>query len=710
MGYRQNKWLASIIKLMQGALLTVSLLGYADWPLHGHDTFEQRQSPLTQINSETVKNLGLVWSMETGTRRGLEASPIVIDGMMYTTGSWSKVFAVDAASGRLRWQFDPEVPKAWGANACCDVVNRGVAVREDKLFVGTLDGRLIALNRHTGEVLWSVLTIDQTKPYTITGAPRLVGQQVVIGNGGAEYGVRGYISAYDVATGSLNWRFYTVPAATQSVAQPELHWAKTTWRGTDFERVGGGGTVWDSMVYDPELDLLYIGVGNGSPWNREIRSPGGGDNLFLSSIVAIEGTTGRYRWHYQTTPADNWDYTATQHMILAELPIGGEVRRVIMQAPKNGFFYVLDRVTGELLSASPYVPINWASHVDLATGRPVETEVADYRDQEQIIRPAPFGAHNWQPMAFNQGSGLVYIPAMRNLSVYNHAEAYQHQPGPHWNTGQNDRAVEDNPLAQLDPNYLAPVLKHLMRGELIAWDPLKGEAAWTVPHATMWNGGVLTTASGLVFQGTGTGWLQAYDAQTGEVRWSFDTGQGMIAPPISYEVAGEQYLSVMAGWGGAVGLVLAQPEVRSGGPGRILTFKLGGEASLPDIPEPVLVIDPPPDTASDEAVLAGLGHYNQHCLRCHGVGAVSQGLVPDLRGMSQATHEIFDAIVLEGVLAPAGMIGFKSVLSKQESEEIRSYLVRVAHDQKALDAESSLWRRVRNWWFERFGWLAEQLI
>ncbi len=701
---------AAASALLGMGLCFFSFSPMADWPLHGGDRFEQRQSPLNQIDLETVSDLGLAWSFDTGTRRGLEASPIVIDGVMYTTGAWSQVFALDAATGTLLWSFDPAVPKAWGANACCDVVNRGVAVLADRLFVGTLDGRLIALDRHSGEVLWSQLTIDPEKPYTITGAPRLAGNQVVIGNGGAEYGVRGYISAFDPQTGEMNWRFYTVPSDDEQSMAPELAWIKETWRGTDFAEVGGGGTVWDSMVYDPETDLLYIGVGNGSPWNRTIRSPGGGDNLFLSSIVALEARTGRYRWHYQTTPADNWDYTATQHLMLATLEIDGQPRQVIMQAPKNGFFYVLDRISGELLSAEPYVDVNWASHVDLATGRPVETDVADYQFKEQIVRPAPFGAHNWQPMAFNQAAGLVYIPAMRNLSVYNHPKTYEHLPGPHWNTGQDDEAAAESPLASLDPNYLAPVLKHLMRGELIAWDPVAGRPAWTVALPTMWNGGVLTTESGLVFQGDGSGKFSAYNALTGARVWAFESGQGIIAPPISYEVDGEQYISLMAGWGGAVGLVLAQPAVRSGAPGKVLTFKIGGQATLPSIPEPTLVIDPPPDLASEADITAGLALYNQHCLRCHGLGAVSQGLVPDLRAMSSTTHDIFDAIVSEGVLAPAGMIGFKEVLSTDEVEQIRGYLIRTAHDQKDLEAESATWQRLRNWCLDQLGWLASALL
>lgn len=681
------------------------------WSLHGQNFSEQRLSPLTQINPQSLQDLGLAWFFDTGTRRGLEASPIVVDGVIYTTGSWSRVYALDGKSGALIWSFDPEVPREWGANACCDVVNRGVAVLGDQVFVGTIDGRLIALDRTQGDVLWSTLTIDPGKPYTITGAPRLVGDSVVIGNGGAEYGVRGYVSAYDAATGALKWRFYTVPG---NPAQPQesaaLERAVKTWTGDQFWRFGGGGTVWDSMAYDPDLDLLYIGVGNGSPWNRDIRSPEGGDNLYLSSIVALEGSTGEYRWHYQTTPADNWDYTATQHMILANLPIEGVSRKVIMQAPKNGFFYVLDRVTGALLSAEAYVPVNWASEVDPETGRPIETDVASYRDKDQLVRPAPFGAHNWQPMAWNPDSGLVYIPAMENFSLYSNPADYNHQDGPHWNTGQNDGAIQDNPLASIDPLYAAPLLKHLMRGQLIAWDPLKGRAAWRQSLPSMWNGGVLTTASGLVFQGQGSGELVAFEAQSGKKLWSTDAQSGIIAPPISYQIDGEQYLAVMAGWGGAIGLVLAQPSVKQGAPGRLLVYKIGGEATLPSEAPQGLVLDPPPDTASDFEIASGLALYNQHCMRCHGLGAVSQGLVPDLRAMSKTTHEIFDAIVLDGVLAPVGMIGFESVMTKQDSEHVRRYLIRAAHDQVALQEESSQWRGVRDWFFDQIGWLAAKVL
>ncbi len=345
-----------------------------NWLAHGRTYDESRFSPLTKINADNVGELGLAWYFDTGTDRGLEASPIVVDGVMYTSGSWSVVFANNAKTGELIWSYDPKVPKEWGAKACCDVVNRGVAVWKGRVYVGTIDGRLIALDAVTGEVAFDVNTIDRTKPYTITGAPRIVNDKVIIGNGGAEYGVRGYVTAYDTTSGEQVWRFYTVPGdPEQPFENPILEEAAKTWTGR-WWTMGGGGTVWDSMAYDPELNLLYIGVGNGSPWNQFLRSPGGGDNLFLSSVVALNPDTGEYVWHYQTTPGDTWDYTATQHMILADLMIEGEVRKVIMQAPKNGFFYVLDRVTGEFISADAYVPITWATSVDPETGRPVETE------------------------------------------------------------------------------------------------------------------------------------------------------------------------------------------------------------------------------------------------------------------------------------------------------------------------------------------------
>jgi PQQ-dependent dehydrogenase (methanol/ethanol family) len=597
------------------------------------------------------------------------------------------------------------VDRAWGANACCDVVNRGVAVEGDKVILGTLDGRLVALNIETGEPVWEVLTIDKSKPYTITGAPRVVHNTVVIGNGGAEYGVRGYVSAYDVETGEMRWRFYTVPGNPALPSENDaMAMAQNTWTGDVFWKVGGGGTVWDSMAFDPELDLLYIGVGNGSPWNRHIRSPGGGDNLFLSSIVALDAKTGEYVWHYQTTPGDTWDYTATQHMILADLEIGGELRKIIMQAPKNGFFYVLDRETGEFISADNYVPITWASHIDPESGRPVETENADHRVEFQMTKPAPFGGHNWHPMAFNQETGLVYIPAMENVSLYSTPEKFEYLEGHYWNLGQDDDGMaEDYPFGTMNPTLANAVMKHLLRGRLLAWDPIQQQERWRVEHNTAWNGGVLTTAGGLVFQGDGAGYFSAFDAASGERLWRFNVGNGVIAPPVSYEIDGEQYIALMVGWGGAVGLLFNQPEAVGGGEGRLLAFKLGATETL-EIKERFVAQPEPPARSNDAAsVQRGGALYNTYCMRCHGINGQGTGVIADLRYMGEGSHQAFDDIVRRGILSALGMVSFAEVLDEQDSKDIHNYLIDVANDKWEHDQSSEIWIKTRNWFYNVIG-------
>jgi len=380
-----------------------------NWVTHGRTYSEQRYSPLAKIDAGNVKQLGLAWFVDLDTHRGQEATPLIIDGVVYSTSAWSKVQAISATTGELLWQYDPKVPGETGVKACCDTVNRGVAAYQGKLYLGTLDGRLIAIDAATGKEMWSVVTVDQSKSYTITGAPRVIKGKVIIGNGGAEFGVRGYISAYDAESGKMLWRFYTVPGdPSQPFEAPILAEAAKTWHG-EWWKLGGGGTVWDSMAYDPELDLLYIGTGNGSPWNQQYRSPGGGDNLFLSSVVALKPDTGEYVWHYQSTPGETWDFTATQHIVLADLTIDGQPRKVLMQAPKNGFFYVVDRTNGKLISAKPFVPVNWALEIDLKTGRPVEDPAARFMNPKQpaLVMPGPYGAHNWQPMSFSPQTGLA---------------------------------------------------------------------------------------------------------------------------------------------------------------------------------------------------------------------------------------------------------------------------------------------------------------
>jgi PQQ-dependent dehydrogenase (methanol/ethanol family) len=647
-----------------------------NWLTHGRTYSEQRFSPLSHISDQNVAELGLAWYYDLDYDRGVEATPIVADGTLYTTGSWSVVYAFDAGSGDLLWKYDPQVPRSWAPNACCDVVNRGVAIWGDKVYVGTLDGYLVALNSATGEVAWRVLTIDQNRPYTITGAPRVIKGRVIIGNGGADLGVRGYVSAYDVETGDLAWRFYTVPGnPAEPFESDALEMAADTWRGGEWWVIGGGGTVWDAMAFDPELDLLYIGVGNGAPWSRRLRSPGGGDNLFLSSIVALRPDTGTYVWHYQTTPGDSWDYTATQHIILADISIDGEQRKVLMQAPKNGFFYVIDRTTGEFISANNYVPVNWASHVDPDSGRPVINEDAFYDVEPRFTIPGPAGAHNWHSMAYSPVTGLVYIPAQEMPFAFGMDTDFEYRPG-RWNLGVDMLHV----AGPEDPEVLEPLLG-LLKGRILAWDPVKQQAAWSVEHAGPWNGGLVATAGNLLFQGKPSGEFAAYRADNGEKLWSFDTQTGAVAAPITYTVGDEQYVAITVGWGTGLatlgGEAVRRLEVRN--KSRTLAFKLGGTEQLPPLQPPVRVVPPEPlDIVLDEAQVSrgkrlyyGLGN----CLICHGDGAISGGLMPDLRYANIATHDRWNAIVLGGERAVLGMPGYGDLLSESDSQALQTYVL-----------------------------------
>jgi quinohemoprotein ethanol dehydrogenase len=647
-----------------------------NWLAHGRTYSEQRFSALKTIDATNIDSLGLAWSWDTGTTRGLEATPIVVDGVMFTTGSWSVVFAHDAKTGELLWQFDPQVPREWGKYACCDVVNRGAAVWKGRVYVGTIDGRLIALDAATGEKVWEQLTIDPERPYTITGAPRVVRDKVVIGNGGAELGVRGYVTAYDAATGAQAWRFYTVPGDPARPFEADyLKAAAATWRGGEWWTVGGGGTVWDSMAYDPDLNLLYLGVGNGSPWNRYIRSPGGGDNLYLSSIVAVNPDDGSYVWHYQTTPGDTWDYTATQHMILADLTIDGRTRKVIMQAPKNGFFYVLDRETGEFISAEAYVPVTWATHVDRETGRPVENPEAHYANEMKQIRPSPYGGHNWHPMAYSPLTGLVYIPALDLDFKYAQDNAFKWAPG-EWNLGVD--FAQTVPAKTVEGQIEA--LRNV-KGHLAAWDPVTQKEAWRVPHATSWNGGVLATAGNLVFQGRSDGYFAAYAADTGKLLWEYPVHTGIIAAPVTYTVDGEQYVAVMAGWGGAFAMASGVPKHRNNvlQEGRLLAFKLGGAAALPEpVVTPIDIPEPPELSTTPEEIALGEKLYHTYCATCHGPGATASGTLPDLRYMAHETHAVWDAIVRGGAFAGKGMVGFASVLDEAQSRAVHAYVINQA--------------------------------
>lgn len=671
-----------------------------EWPAYGRDPGEQRFSPLTAINRETVARLAPAWVYEMRDGRGVEATPLVVGGVMYVTSAWSVVYALDARTGRELWVHDPEVDRAVGAKTCCDAVNRGVAFADGRVFIAALDGRLIALDAKTGRALWQTQTIDDPNSfYVITGAPRVAKGLVFIGNSGADLGVRGYVGAYDAVTGKRAWRFYTVPGNPANgpdgaASDTALAKAAATWTGQWWKQ-GGGGTVWDSITYDPELDRVYIGTGNGAPWNRDIRSPGGGDNLFLASIVALDRRTGRYLWHYQATPGDTWDATATQSIILATITVEGQRRRVLMQAPKNGFFYVIDRDSGKLVSAGNIVPmaktadtpkgqpISWAYGVDIKTGRPLENPEARYPNGTTVlVHPVGPGAHSWQPMAYNPMIGLAYIPVQDFASAFTTDPSYVPRP-------YSRASGLVGPGAIPQDAKLRAALPGRLGARLIAWDPVHQREMWRVPHDFTGSGGVLTTAGGLVFQSRSGGDFIAYDAEKGTRLWSFDAQATAQGGPISYSIDGEQYVAIAIGNGGSSWLAggLGVPHVKGTPTGRVVVFKLGGAAVYPRVdtaPDPVP--DPPVIATTPDRIANGARQYGEYCAGCHGFGAISGLVTPDLR-RSALLHdpEALRAVVQDGALLAAGMPKFGDQISPAEIEDIRAFLAGEARYLKAQE-------------------------
>jgi PQQ-dependent dehydrogenase (methanol/ethanol family) len=657
-----------------------------EWLSYGRTYSEQRFSPLTQIRRDNVKRLGLAWyhEFDANSDRGMEATPLIVDGTLYTSTSWSRVHALDAKTGAVKWSYDPQVDGQKARDACCDVVNRGVAVWKGKVYVGALDGRLIAIDAATGKEVWSAQTTDTEWPYTITGAPRVVKDKVLIGNGGAELGVRGYVSAYDAGTGELAWRFYTTPnpeekadnAASDKVLA-EI--ARATWFGEGWKKTGGGGTAWDAITYDPVTDLVYIGTGNGSPWSHQARSDGKGDNLFLSSIVAVKPDTGEYVWHYQTTPGDSWDYTAVQQIMTADLTIGGQKRRVVMQAPKNGFFYVLDAASGKLISAEKYAAVNWAEKVDIGTGRPVVNPAVVYSGSRTArLSVGPNGGHIWQPMAFNPEQGLVYIPIHRGGFTYQNDARWQFVRG-RWNMAQGPaggftQANPPPPNEKLSADGEVALAKLPAEGGfLVAWDPIKQQARWIVPQNTQWNGGVLATAGGLVFGGADLT-FNAYDSKSGETLWTDATAAAVMAGPATYEIDGEQYIAVSVGYGGANAMIGGRYPRR---PGRLYVYKLGGTVKAPAFP--AFVRPPPLDaaaiTASTGDAAKGGALVTQWCVPCH-VGGI---YTPDLaRSPRITTPELFRQVVQDGSMKARGMASFAKWLSDQDVEDVRAFYIEAA--------------------------------
>jgi len=668
-----RKWVFTSCTFLLVALLAIA---QENWRLHGGSQNNQRFSALDQINEHTVSRLGLMWSQELGTSRGLEATPIVADGAIYTTGSWSVVYAFDARTGKLNWTYDPRVARARAYFYCCDVVNRGVALHNGKVYVGTLDGRLIALDQGTGTPVWSAQTTDPAKAYSITAAPLVAGNKVVIGNAGSEYGVRGYITAYDAETGKQVWRFYTVPGnPNQPFESKALEVAAKTWHGRDWWRAGGGGTPWEGATYDPELDLLFFGTGNASTWYRALR--GEGDSLYTACILAVKASTGELAWYFQPTPGDSFDFDATQPLVQADLNIGGRPRKVLLQANKNGFFYVLDRQKGKFLSAAPFVSgITWASGVDRKTGRPIESPgVGDAN--AKMLSPDSTGAHSWHPMAFHPATGLVYFAARDRTQMV-------HAPDRNWKYDAN----RDN--VGIDGNYEGPLFAKLdsmppASGELLAWDPVAQKAAWSAKYPVLDGGGVLATAGNLVLQGRSDGIFAAYRATDGKQVWQFNCDTGIMAPPVTYAVDGVQYVTIMAGWGGAPGQMNA-PSVGAAKPGwgRILTFALDGQAVLQappfghkDPPKPAITAKQDP-----QQVHAGALLFNSHCFLCHGLNAIG-GSLPDLRYSNKAVLESLPSIVLGGTRASGGMPSFKKILTEKEVAAIRAYIIARAQESAA---------------------------
>jgi quinohemoprotein ethanol dehydrogenase len=643
-----------------------------NWMSVGRTYDEQRYSPLKQIDEHNVQQLGLAWYYDLNTQRGIEGTPIVVDGVLYATSAWTITVAIDARTGKELWRYDPKVPPEWSRYVCCDVVSRGLAVWQGKVIIATLDGRLIALDARTGTPLWSTVTVDNKQwPYSITGAPRVFNGKVVIGNGGVELGVRGYLSAYDVNTGKLIWRFWTAPGdPADGFENKTMRMAAKTWSGRWWTQ-GGGGAVWDSIVYDSELNRLYFGTGNGSPWPHKLRSEGKGDNLFLASIIAVNADSGEYVWHYQVIPQESWDFDVTQPMALADLTIDGRRRKVIMQAPKHGFFYVIDRQNGKLISAGKFVDNNtFASRIDLKTGRPVLLPTANYDDKPQLLTPNAVAAHSWQPMSYNPNTGLVYFPVLENWYSYEIEPNYKWQKF-RMSWGTNAPPSERNAAVR------AEAAKRKIYGYLLAWDPVQQKEAWRVAYDNGGNGGTLTTAGNLVIEGTSAMTFDIYRATDGKKLWEMPVQTVPMAGPVTYTVDGEQYIAVNAG-GASFGFARGSAHRAAG---RILAFKLGANLQLPPIP-PTPDISPPPFfiTGTEKQVKLGMAAYHRVCAQCHGRDAISINAIPDLRHMTPETRAEFMDIVLQGKRLQKGMANFADVVTPAEADDINFYLIARARE------------------------------
>ena len=648
-----------------------------EWLAYGRTYSEQRHSPLKQIDTKNVANLEVDWFLNLPDAVGLVATPLVADGVMYFTGARNIVRAVNAKTGELLWSYDPKLAEHMGERMRVAFLHgsRGVGLWEDKVYLATVDGRLIALKAETGRELWSVETIDKSSGMYITGAPKIFKGKVLVGNGGTEGGpTRGYVTAYDAATGEQAWRFFIVPGnPADGFENDAMKMAAETWTG-EWWKYGGGGNAWHGFTYDPEFDALYIGTGNGAPWNRKIRSPGGGDNLFLCSILALDPDTGEYLWHYQTTPGETWDYNSNMDIVLADLKVDGKKIKALMHAPKNGFFYVIDRATGKLVSAEPFADVNWASKIDLATGRPVENPAARYEENAALVTPGPFGAHNWPPMSYNPATGYVYIPTIHQVLRYSDDTVdLDNWASPAWDASAPTEGL--GVATEITGNRSDGA-----RGTLQAWDPVEQKQVWEVELAALWNPGTLTTAGNLVFQGRADGDLAAYNAATGEELWKFHLGLGIAAPPITYAIDGRQYVSLLVGFGSAFAATGGEDANELGlaygrHMRRLVTFSLDGKTQLPPLPpaEVPKPIDAPFFEVNTELALIGSDIYGQ-CGFCHGNETLSGGSAPDLRASPIVlSADAFEGVVRSGERRALGMPSFSN-LSDNQLKELRHYI------------------------------------
>jgi quinohemoprotein ethanol dehydrogenase len=636
------------------------------WLTYGGTYNEQRYSGLDQINTENIGELGLSWYQDIRANQGQQSTPLYVDGVLYLTESWGQVDAIDASNGETLWRFDPEVPGNVAGKGCCGVNNRGAAVYQGKVFVTAYDGRMFALDAGNGAVLWETQTVDDQLNYTSTGAVRVANGKVFIGNGGAEFRTRGYVSALDTETGEILWRFYTVPGNPELGFESEaMRMAADTWNGSWWE-LGGGGSTWDGITYDPETNLLMFGVGNGAPWNPLVRSPGGGDNLFLNSIVAVDADTGEYVWHHQQIPYEEWDYDSVQQITIADIEVDGELRHVAMQAAKSGYYYMLDAYTGELLRANNFVPVNWTSGYDMATGRPIINPAAQYTQQEAgtIIQPGPAGAHGAAPMSYSPDTGLLYIPAMESSMAF--ANAPENIEG-RFNLGMEYRGHD---YAYDDPEN---TIERGNSTKLVAWDPVAAEEVWVIEDIAV--GGTLTTAGGLLVKGNGNDQtLGFYNAEDGSELKVLDTQARTFAGAITYLHEGEQFIAQVVGGPSFLGYYAPTYA-------RLLVYKLGGTGELPEKVEFTQRPFAPPEETAAEALIARGGEiYNENCALCHDVGGMARSSFPDLR-RSPMLHSAdgFDNIVLAGALADRGMTSFAATLNGEDTDAIRQYIISEAH-------------------------------